>query len=157
MPVSEALAAILARVGALPAVESISLPAALGRVLAEDQLATVDVPPCDNSAMDGYALCFDDLQASGELPVSQRIVAGDAPGQLMNRHWLITDGEQTRFDFNLSFYGYLEGLNLEASPPRRFGPPAPLKSSSASPTPGCPMTGRRRWRRRRGSRLCRSI
>ncbi|TVR49683.1 MAG: methionine synthase [Puniceicoccaceae bacterium] len=36
----------------------------------------------------------------------------------------ITDGEQTRFDFNLSFYGYLEGIDLEPAPPRRFGPPA---------------------------------
>jgi len=37
---------------------------------------------------------------------------------------VITDGEQTRLDFNLSFYGYLEGLALEAQAPRRFGPPA---------------------------------
>jgi 5-methyltetrahydropteroyltriglutamate--homocysteine methyltransferase len=37
---------------------------------------------------------------------------------------VITDGEQTRLDFNLSFYGYLEGIALEAAPPRRFGPPA---------------------------------
>jgi 5-methyltetrahydropteroyltriglutamate--homocysteine methyltransferase len=37
---------------------------------------------------------------------------------------VITDGEQTRLDFNLSFYGFLEGLELESAPPRRFGPPA---------------------------------
>jgi 5-methyltetrahydropteroyltriglutamate--homocysteine methyltransferase len=37
---------------------------------------------------------------------------------------VITDGEQTRLDFNLSFYGYLEGIELESTPPRRFGPPA---------------------------------
>jgi 5-methyltetrahydropteroyltriglutamate--homocysteine methyltransferase len=37
---------------------------------------------------------------------------------------VITDGEQTRFDFNLSFYGYLAGVDLESAPPRRFGPPA---------------------------------
>ena len=37
---------------------------------------------------------------------------------------VITDGEQGRFDFNLSFYGYLQGIDLEAAPPRRFGPPA---------------------------------
>jgi 5-methyltetrahydropteroyltriglutamate--homocysteine methyltransferase len=37
---------------------------------------------------------------------------------------VITDGEQTRLDFNLSFYGYLEGIALEERPPRRFGPPA---------------------------------
>lgn len=37
---------------------------------------------------------------------------------------VITDGEQTRLDFNLSFYGHLSGLELEGAPPRRFGPPA---------------------------------
>lgn len=37
---------------------------------------------------------------------------------------VITDGEQTRLDFNLSFYGFLEGIELEAATPRQFGPPA---------------------------------
>lgn len=37
---------------------------------------------------------------------------------------VITDGEQTRLDFNLSFYGYLTGIEQEQEPPRRFGPPA---------------------------------
>lgn len=37
---------------------------------------------------------------------------------------VITDGEQTRLDFNLSFYGYLEGLEREQKSPRIFGPPA---------------------------------
>lgn len=37
---------------------------------------------------------------------------------------VITDGEQTRFDFNLSFYGFLEGIDVEPAPPRRWGPPA---------------------------------
>jgi 5-methyltetrahydropteroyltriglutamate--homocysteine methyltransferase len=37
---------------------------------------------------------------------------------------VITDGEQTRLDFNLSFYGFLDGIDLETAPARRFGPPA---------------------------------
>ena len=37
---------------------------------------------------------------------------------------VISDGEQTRFDFNLSFYGHLDGIAMEAQSPRRFGPPA---------------------------------
>jgi 5-methyltetrahydropteroyltriglutamate--homocysteine methyltransferase len=37
---------------------------------------------------------------------------------------VITDGEQTRLDFNLSFYGFLEDLALEGAAPRRWGPPA---------------------------------
>jgi 5-methyltetrahydropteroyltriglutamate--homocysteine methyltransferase len=37
---------------------------------------------------------------------------------------VITDGEQTRLDFNLSFYGYLQGLQANESETRKFGPPA---------------------------------
>jgi len=37
---------------------------------------------------------------------------------------VITDGEQGRYDFNLSFYGRLDGLNPKPASPRRFGPPA---------------------------------
>jgi 5-methyltetrahydropteroyltriglutamate--homocysteine methyltransferase len=37
---------------------------------------------------------------------------------------VITDGEQTRFDFNLSFYGYIEGIAQEDAGARRYGPPA---------------------------------
>ena len=37
---------------------------------------------------------------------------------------VITDGEQTRFDFNLSFYGFIKGISMEPESPRRFGPPA---------------------------------
>jgi 5-methyltetrahydropteroyltriglutamate--homocysteine methyltransferase len=37
---------------------------------------------------------------------------------------VITDGEQSRFDFNLSFYAFLDGLELDHEPRRRFGPPA---------------------------------
>ena len=37
---------------------------------------------------------------------------------------VITDGEPSRLDFNLSFYGYLDGIERESASPRRFGPPA---------------------------------
>ncbi len=37
---------------------------------------------------------------------------------------VITDGEQTRLDFNLSFYGFLEGIKRETKSPRLWGPPA---------------------------------
>jgi 5-methyltetrahydropteroyltriglutamate--homocysteine methyltransferase len=37
---------------------------------------------------------------------------------------VITDGEQSRYDFNLSFYGRLGGIRTTPSSPRRFGPPA---------------------------------
>jgi len=60
-----------------------------GRVLSEDVISPIDVPPADNSAMDGYALRFDDfdnakLNNEGwiRLPVSQRIPAGAVPETL---------------------------------------------------------------------------
>lgn len=37
---------------------------------------------------------------------------------------VITDGEQSRLDFNLSFYGFLDGITVEDQTPRQFGPPA---------------------------------
>jgi molybdopterin molybdotransferase len=56
---------------------------ALGRVLAEDVLSGLDVPPADNSSMDGYALRVADVPAAGVvLPVSQRIPAGVVGGPL---------------------------------------------------------------------------
>ena len=57
---------------------------AVGRVLAHAVIAPLDVPGYDNSAMDGYALCSADVAAHGVtwLPVSQRVVAGQAPAAL---------------------------------------------------------------------------
>ena len=57
--------------------ETLSTFDALGRVLAADVLSTLDVPPADNTAMDGYALRAADVPAAGAvLPVTQRIPAG---------------------------------------------------------------------------------
>ena len=63
--------------------ESLSTFDALGRVLAEDVRSTLDVPPADNTAMDGYALRCADVPAEGTvLWVSQRIPAGTPPQPL---------------------------------------------------------------------------
>jgi molybdopterin molybdotransferase len=57
--------------------EVVSTFDALGRVLAADVLSTLNVPPQDNTSMDGYALRVADVTAAGAtLPVSQRIPAG---------------------------------------------------------------------------------
>ena len=59
--------------------QTVSTFDALGRVLAEDVRSLIDVPPADNTAMDGYALRCADVPAIGTvLPVSQRIPAGVA-------------------------------------------------------------------------------
>lgn len=72
-PISAALEALLADVSPV-GTESVPLEAAAGRVLAEAVTAQLDVPPFDNSAMDGYALRA--VDAGKWLPVSQRIAAG---------------------------------------------------------------------------------
>ena len=55
----------------------------LGRVLAQDQISSLDVPPMDNSQMDGWAVRRADLLAGGELTMSQRIAAGSVPSPLL--------------------------------------------------------------------------
>jgi molybdopterin molybdotransferase len=74
----DALARLLAAVAPLGRTDDVSTPDAWGRVLARDVVSTVNVPPEDNSAMDGYAIRIADLVdgAGTLLPVSQRIVAG---------------------------------------------------------------------------------
>jgi molybdopterin molybdotransferase len=73
----DALAQLLAAVQPLAQTESVPTAQALGRVLAVEVIAALDVPPGDNSAMDGYALRAADVSAPGTvLPVSQRIPAG---------------------------------------------------------------------------------
>ncbi|AYC33460.1 molybdopterin molybdenumtransferase MoeA [Pseudomonas cavernae] len=83
MPVETALARLLELAEATPICECERLPLAeaRGRVLAEPLLASLDLPPWPNSAMDGYALCQADWQGE-PLAVSQRIFAGQAPGPL---------------------------------------------------------------------------
>ncbi|GAB2814462.1 molybdopterin molybdotransferase MoeA [Actinocorallia aurea] len=76
--VSEHLAAIIARLAPLPPLELPLLEAA-GTVLAEEVSSSVDLPPFDNSAMDGYAVCASDLAT---LPVTLPVVADIPAGDL---------------------------------------------------------------------------
>lgn len=79
-PLDDALASLLAQVRPLTRHETLPTAAARGRVLAADLVSPVDVPPADNSAMDGYALRAAD--AAQVLPVTQRIPAGSVPQPL---------------------------------------------------------------------------
>lgn len=61
-------------------VETLPLAQALGRVAAVDVLSGLDIPPANNSAMDGFAVNSDDLKSPNiKLVISQRIPAGSAP------------------------------------------------------------------------------
>lgn len=77
--VEAALAALLADAKPVDS-ETLSCATAWRRTLAEDVIARLDVPPFDNSAMDGYALRHED--AGQRLPVAQRVAAGVEPQPL---------------------------------------------------------------------------
>ena len=77
LTLDDALSRLLGAVAPLADVENLSTFDALGRVLRTDVHSTLDVPPQDNTSMDGYALRAADVPAVGALlPVSQRIPAG---------------------------------------------------------------------------------
>jgi len=87
--VGEGQAHILARVTSVTSPELVPVPRALGRVLADDLRAPFDVPPADNSAVDGYAVTSADLPAAGgarlhiiaDLPAGSVFDGAVKPGQ----------------------------------------------------------------------------
>ena len=82
-PLDDALDALLAHARVLRDTESVATFEADGRVLAEDLVSPLQVPPQDNSSMDGYAVRRGEIADEGvALPVSQRIPAGAAPQPL---------------------------------------------------------------------------
>lgn len=80
LTVEEALVAFTQRLGCVTGTETVPLDQALGRVLAHDLTAPLDLPPFANSAVDGYALRHADLDPASAtlLAVEGRIAAGDA-------------------------------------------------------------------------------
>lgn len=76
IPLDEARARLLDQLAVTAAVESVALDEANGRILAQDVVASMNVPPKANSEMDGYALCEQDAIEGRVLTVSQRIPAG---------------------------------------------------------------------------------
>jgi molybdopterin molybdotransferase len=76
LAIDAALRLIASDVPCVAGVEHVDLVAADGRVLAEDLLAPVDLPPFDNSAVDGYAVRLDDAKNPMGLPVEGRLAAG---------------------------------------------------------------------------------
>lgn len=80
LPIETALERLIENSKPIAGVETITITEALGRVLAESPIASVSVPPADNSGMDGYALNTADLtDGVTRLVVSQRIPAGSSP------------------------------------------------------------------------------
>ncbi|HEY0879833.1 MAG TPA: gephyrin-like molybdotransferase Glp [Zeimonas sp.] len=75
LPVERAREIIAGCIEPVALVERLAIRSALDRVLAHDVVSTIDVPPHDNSAMDGYAMRGDDLAADGETKLR---IAGSA-------------------------------------------------------------------------------
>ncbi len=81
-PVDTAIEQILAQAPVLSRTETVALTDSLDRVLGENIYVPADVPPADNSAVDGYAVRKADLDGNRPIPVSGRIPAGEAPTPL---------------------------------------------------------------------------
>jgi molybdopterin molybdotransferase len=83
LPVEDAERMIREQVMPVAEVEKVPLGAARGRVVAHDVLAPLDLPPFDNSAVDGYAVRHADLASEGDtrLAVAARVTAGRASGR----------------------------------------------------------------------------
>jgi molybdopterin molybdotransferase len=83
LPVEAALERLLAAARPPSQTEDVLAMRAAGRVLAHDLVSGIDVPPMDNSAMDGYAVRAADVPAAGaRLRIAQRIAAGQVGGPL---------------------------------------------------------------------------
>lgn len=84
LPVDKAIGRILKTASAVTETEALSLDDVSQRVLAQDIIAGVNVPPADNSAMDGYAINTHDLSSANTTTflISQRITAGISPKPL---------------------------------------------------------------------------
>ncbi|WP_158970255.1 gephyrin-like molybdotransferase Glp [Paraglaciecola sp. L3A3] len=76
LPISEAISAILLQLECPNTQEKVTLVSARGRVLAKDIVSKIQVPPADNSAMDGYAMRCEDLAISNNLQLMGTALAG---------------------------------------------------------------------------------
>jgi len=78
LPIVQMEAIIAERIVPVDGIERVPLRAALGRVLAQDVIAPVNVPAFDNSAVDGYAVRIEDLDPQDEtrLTITERVTAG---------------------------------------------------------------------------------
>jgi molybdopterin molybdotransferase len=92
LPLADAERLIGERVAPVSGSETVTLRGAAGRVLAEDVVAPISLPPFDNSAVDGYAVRADDLDSARErrLAIVDRVAAGHAA------HRVLKSGEAIR-------------------------------------------------------------
>ena len=122
LPLAEAQARITNAHAVKARVETVPLAAAIGRVLAGNAVAPIDLPPTDNSAVDGFVLYFDDLStdAPTTLPIHGRAAAGALRGLRPDPG---LSGVRRRRGLQLPL---LQARPLSALCPLRSAPPVPL-------------------------------
>ena len=94
MTTHEALSQINTQTKIIVDIENLALEKTIGRILAKDVVSGRAVPSHDNSAVDGFAVCFNDLLKNKDtrLPISGRIIAGHplqkevVPGNAYRQH-----------------------------------------------------------------------
>jgi len=77
LSVEQCIQSLLDKAKCLAKAETVDLLSAKNRVIATDVQSTINVPPADNSAMDGYVINTADYQTGDVLKISQRIQAGE--------------------------------------------------------------------------------
>ena len=120
LSVEDAVAAIVARFSPVDEVEAVALSEADGRVLADDLIATLQLPPFTNSAVDGYAVRGQDLP-SGEaraFRVAGRLQAGSTAARAARRAQRSHSHLHRRADAR----GHGHGVHAGGRPPGRRGP-----------------------------------
>src|SRR6266545_2791263 len=90
VPIDEALALLMQNAAPIQRVERIAIADAMDRVLAEDVASTIDVPPFDRAAMDGYAVIAEDTFGAGRyepkvLSCVETVYTGDMPTRALAR------------------------------------------------------------------------
>jgi len=90
VPIDEALALLMQHAVPIARVERIATADAMNRVLAEDVASTIDVPPFDRAAMDGYAVIAEDTFGAGRyepkvLSCVETVYTGDMPTRALAR------------------------------------------------------------------------
>ncbi len=84
VPLESAMAQLFEMVKSQQQEQTVNLEDALGRILAQDQISTLDIPPKDNSAMDGFALKFSQGATGQKLNMVAKVFAGHPLTQIIN-------------------------------------------------------------------------
>jgi molybdopterin molybdotransferase len=138
----DVLADLLGRASLLEGTQEVSTFDADGRVLSRDLVSPLQVPPQDNSAMDGYAVRAPTSPSGRPLPVSQRIAAGAAGDTL-------APGTVARIFTGAPVPPGADAVVMQEDAEVTDG--GVVQFNSAGPWPAYPPLGRGRDARRRGA------